>query len=53
MEYYHDSVDSYLRKYAADGSLKGAEVTAILTTLYGLYCGSPAEEACGPSESEI
>ena len=28
-------------------SLNGEEVTAILTTLYGLYCGSAEDENCG------
>ncbi len=34
-------------------SLNGVEVTAILTTLYGLYCAPDDDEACGLSGSGI
>ena len=34
-------------------SLNGEEVTAVLTTLYGLYCGSGDDETCGLSGSGI
>lgn len=34
-------------------SLNGEEVTAILTTLYGLYCGSGDDEHCGLAGSGI
>ena len=34
-------------------SLNGEEVTAILTTLYGLYCGSADDENCGLAGSGI
>ena len=34
-------------------SLNGEEVTAILTTLYGLYCGTGDEESCGLAGSGI